>query len=72
MTFRRALTVGGVAALLLGGKVGDVFDGVITGVSKGNTWVRVFRPPAEGLLRGAREARVGQLGRRQRALGQEP
>ena len=48
------------AALLLGGRLGETFDGVITGVSKGNTWVRVFRPPVEGLLRGVRDARVGR------------
>ena len=48
------------AALLLGGRLGETFDGVITGVSHGNTWVRIFRPPAEGLLRGARDARVGR------------
>jgi exoribonuclease-2 len=48
------------AAMLLGGRVGDRFDGVITGVAKGNTWVRIFQPPAEGMLRGARGQRVGQ------------
>jgi exoribonuclease II len=48
------------AAMLLSGRVGERFDGVITGVSKGNTWVRIFRPPAEGMLRGARGQRVGQ------------
>jgi exoribonuclease-2 len=48
------------AAMLLSGRLGELFDGVITGVSRGNTWVRVFRPPAEGLLRDARDARVGR------------
>ena len=38
------------AALLLERRIGDVFDGVVTGVSKGNNWVRVFSPPAEGKL----------------------
>ena len=38
------------AALLLEQRIGDVFDGVVTGVSKGNNWVRVFSPPAEGKL----------------------
>jgi exoribonuclease-2 len=48
------------AAMLLGGRIGETFDGVVTGVSKGNTWVRVFRPPAEGMLRGAQGLRVGR------------
>ena len=48
------------AAMLLGGRLGETFDGVITGVSRGNTWVRIFRPPAEGMLRRARDPRVGQ------------
>ncbi len=48
------------AAMLLSGRVGEAFDGVVTGVSKGNTWVRVFRPPVEGMLRGARDQRVGR------------
>ena len=38
------------AALLLEQRIGDLFDGVVTGVSKGNNWVRVFSPPAEGKL----------------------
>lgn len=46
--------------MLLGGKLGQSFDGVITGVSKGNIWVRIFRPAAEGLLRGAVGLRVGR------------
>ncbi len=48
------------AALLLRRRVGDVFEGVITGVSKGNTWVRIFSPPAEGMLRARVALRVGQ------------
>ncbi|MEO7774699.1 MAG: RNB domain-containing ribonuclease [Steroidobacteraceae bacterium] len=48
------------AAMLLSGRVGERFDAVVTGVSKGNTWVRIFRPPAEGMLRGARGQRVGK------------
>jgi exoribonuclease II len=49
------------AALLLQSRLGDVFDGVITGVAKGNTWVRVFAPPAEGMLRTRVGLRVGQV-----------
>ncbi len=48
------------AALLLRRRVGDVFDGVVTGVAKGNTWVRIFSPPAEGKLRARTALRVGQ------------
>jgi exoribonuclease II len=47
------------AAMLLQGMVGRVFDGVVTGLAKGNTWVRVFDPPAEGLLRTRKALRVG-------------
>ncbi len=46
------------AAMLLESRVGDVFDGVVTGESKGNTWVRVFDPPAEGKLLVARGRQV--------------
>ena len=40
--------------MLLESRIGDDFDGVVTGESKGNTWVRVFDPPAEGKLLVAR------------------
>ena len=36
------------AALLLEGRVGQRFDGVVTGASEKGTWVRVFAPPVEG------------------------
>ena len=36
------------AALLLEGRAGEQFDGVVTGASEKGTWVRVFRPPVEG------------------------
>ena len=38
------------AALLLEGRIGERFDAVVTGASDKGTWVRVFRPPAEGKL----------------------
>lgn len=49
------------AALLLQRRRGDAFDGVVTGVAKGNTWVRIFAPPAEGKLRASVALRVGNL-----------
>jgi exoribonuclease II len=48
------------AALLLQSRVGEHFDGVVTGVAKGNTWVRIFAPPAEGKLMSRTPLRVGQ------------
>ena len=49
------------AAMLLEARIGDEFDGVVTGESKGNTWVRVFDPPAEGklLVARGRDVKVG-------------
>ncbi len=36
------------AALLLESRIGQYFDGVVTGASPQGVWVRVFSPPAEG------------------------
>ena len=47
------------AAMLLEGQIGKVFDGVVTGQSKGNTWLRIFDPPADGKLLASRELKVG-------------
>lgn len=47
------------AAMLLEARIGEEFDGVVTGRSKGNTWLRIFDPPAEGKLLPSRELRVG-------------
>jgi VacB/RNase II family 3'-5' exoribonuclease len=38
------------AALLLEQRIGQAFDGVVTGASEKGTWVRIFDPPAEGKL----------------------
>jgi exoribonuclease II len=38
------------AALLLETRIGQYFDGVITGSSSYGVWVRIFSPPAEGKL----------------------
>jgi VacB/RNase II family 3'-5' exoribonuclease len=38
------------AALLLAHRIGDVFDGIVTGVSAHGTFARLFHPPAEGMV----------------------
>jgi exoribonuclease-2 len=38
------------AALLLSGRIGSRFEGIVTGASVKGTWVRIFQPPAEGRL----------------------
>ena len=38
------------AALLLRDRIGQTFDGVITGASHKGTWIRTFRPPIEGRI----------------------
>jgi len=38
------------AALLLEHRVGERFEGVVTGTSAKGTWVRVFEPPVEGRM----------------------
>jgi len=48
------------ATLLLEGRVGERFDGVITGAADKGTWVRIFNPPVEGrIVRGFEGLRVG-------------
>jgi exoribonuclease-2 len=36
------------AACLLAGRIGQQFDGIVTGASPKGTWVRVLNPPVEG------------------------
>ena len=38
------------AALLLQSRIGEVFDGVVTGASEKGTWVRILQLPVEGKL----------------------
>ena len=38
------------AALLLASRIGERFDGVVSGVSDKGTWVRILQPPVEGKL----------------------
>ena len=48
------------AALLLASRIGDTFDGFVTGASAKGTWVRVLNPPVEGrLVRGFEGLDVG-------------
>lgn len=48
------------ATLLLEGRVGESFDGVITGAADKGTWVRIFSPPVEGrVVRGFQSLQVG-------------
>jgi VacB/RNase II family 3'-5' exoribonuclease len=48
------------AALLLERRVGERFDGVVTGASEKGTWVRIVNPPVEGkVVRGFQGLDVG-------------
>jgi VacB/RNase II family 3'-5' exoribonuclease len=50
------------AALLLEHRVGERFDGIITGAAEKGTWVRIARPPVEGkVVRGFQGLNVGDL-----------
>ena len=43
------------AACLLSNRIGQQFDGVVTGASPKGTWVRVFDPPVEGRVERGQE-----------------
>ena len=48
------------AALLLEHRLGERFEGLVTGASEKGTWVRLVRPPVEGrVVRGAARLDVG-------------
>ena len=36
------------AAMLMAGRIGQRFDGIVTGASAKGTWVRILQPPVEG------------------------
>ncbi len=38
------------AAVLLSKHIGEIFQGIITGVTGGGTFIRLFKPPAEGKI----------------------
>ncbi len=48
------------AALWLSDRIGETFNGVVTGASAKGTWARIFKPPVEGKIeRGFRGLDVG-------------
>lgn len=48
------------AALLLETRIGEHFDGIVTGASEKGTWARIIRPPVEGkIVRGYEGLEVG-------------
>ncbi len=49
------------AACVLEPRIGEKFDGIVTGASPKGTWVRVFHPPVEGkVVHGAQGMDIGQ------------
>jgi exoribonuclease R len=49
-----------IAANLLSGRIGEVFDGIVTGASPKGTYVRLLKKPAEGrVIRGMQGLNVG-------------
>jgi VacB/RNase II family 3'-5' exoribonuclease len=48
------------AAIMLSSRVGEHFDGIVTGASAKGTWVRIFHPPIEGkVVRGEEGLDIG-------------
>lgn len=46
-------------ATMLAKRIGDTFDGVVSGVKGDKVWVRIGNPPVEGSLQGGGKAKVG-------------
>ena len=60
------------AALWLSDRVGEIFNGVVTGASSKGTWARIFKPPVEGKIeRGSEGLDVGDRVR-VRLIGTNP
>ncbi|MBU3613242.1 RNB domain-containing ribonuclease [Polynucleobacter sp. MG-27-Goln-C1] len=50
------------AALLLSSRIGQYFDGIVSGANEKDTWVRIFNPPVEGkLVHSSKDLTVGHL-----------
>lgn len=50
------------AAVLLSSRIGETFDGIVTGATDKGTFARLFRPPAEGrIVKNERGLDVGDL-----------
>jgi exoribonuclease R len=48
-----------VAAIVMGSRIGEIFDAIVTGVTDHGTFVRVLTPPVEGLLEQGHGVDVG-------------
>jgi exoribonuclease-2 len=49
------------AAVVLSSRIGDHFEGIVTGANAKGTWVRVFHPPVEGkVVHGGEHLDIGQ------------
>jgi VacB/RNase II family 3'-5' exoribonuclease len=50
-----------VAAIVLSDRIGQTFDGIVTGAADKGTWVRIFQPPVEGrVIAGEKGMDVGE------------